>query len=308
MPAGRNPVPSLGRTLRLVILGGAGVVCVALFILWRIESPRVERVRAAIVDRVAPSLEWSARPFAGIVRMIGDFQSFARVYDQNEELRRDVQRMQSWREWAQQLEQENARLRALNNVRLSPRLAFTTGEVLADSGGPFRQSAIVNIGARDGVEDGSAALDGLGLVGRIAGVGQTTARIVFLTDANSKVPVVVRPSGRRAMVAGDNSDAPRLDFLESVEGITPGDRVVTTGDGGIFPPDILVGQVALLPNGAVRLRPAADYRRLEFVRILRVDPSPRIEGPGGLIQSGIPLTLPGDKVLPDPVAPGPEGG
>ena len=62
--------------------------------------------------------------------------------------------MQGWREAALQLEQKNARLLALNKVRLNPRLTFVTGEVMADAGSPFRRSAMVNVGRIDGVTDG----------------------------------------------------------------------------------------------------------------------------------------------------------
>ena len=84
--------------------------------------------------------------------------------------------MQAWKEAALQLEQENARLLDLNNVRLDPRLTFVTGVVLADSGSPFRQSVLLNVGARDGLRDGWAAMDGIGLVGRISGTGRNTPR------------------------------------------------------------------------------------------------------------------------------------
>ncbi|RMH47807.1 MAG: rod shape-determining protein MreC, partial [Alphaproteobacteria bacterium] len=279
----RDPVPSLGRTLRQVLIGAAVFLCLALFVLWRIDGPRAERLRMMLADAIAPSLEWTAVPLAGLMRMIEDFQSYTRVYAQNEELRRELQRMQGWREAALQLEQENARLRALNRVHVSPRLSFATAEVLADSGGPFRQSALINIGARDGVIDGSAVMDGLGLVGRVSGVGQTTARVILLTDPNSRVPAVIRPSGRRAIVTGDNTDLPRIEFLESLEGVNPGDRIVTSGDGGVFPPELLIGEVAARAGGPLRVRLAADYRRLEFVRVLRPQPLSPIEGPGGLI-------------------------
>ena len=149
-----------------------------------------------------PSFAWTVKPVAATARMITDLRAYGRVYQQNVELRRELQRMQGWREAALQLEQKNARLLALNNVRLNPRLTFVTGEVMADSGSPFRRSAMVNVGRIDGVTDGSAAMDGLGLVGRIAGVGERSSRIIFLNDGSSRVPAIVRPSGQRAMVVG----------------------------------------------------------------------------------------------------------
>lgn len=223
----------------------------------------------AIVDRFVPTIDWTFGPINTVTRMVRDFQSYTKVYEQNLELREELQRMKGWREAAVQLEQQNARLRELNNVSLSPRLSYVTGEIIADSGSPFRQSGLVNIGQRDGVVEGAAAIDGLGLVGRVSGLAEGSSRILFLTDASSRVPAIIRPSGQRTIVAGDNSVAPALDFIEDIEEVQAGDRVVTSGEGGIFPPDLLIGQVAVSAQGRYFVRPSADYRRLRYIRILR---------------------------------------
>ena len=132
-----------------------------------------------------PSFAWTTKPLAATAHMVADLRAYGRVYEQNAELRRELQRMQGWREVALQLEQKNARLLALNNVRLNPRMTFVTGEVMADAGSPFRQSVMVNVGRIDGVVDGSAVMDGLGLVGRIAGVGERSARVILLGDGSN---------------------------------------------------------------------------------------------------------------------------
>ena len=271
-----------GPLKRLLI--GVLVVCLlGLFLLWRIDSPRVERFRARVVDRVVPSFDWAMAPVTGVVNIARDFQSYQRLHQQNQELRRELQQMKAWKEAALQLEQENARLLDLNNVRLDPRLTYVTGVVLADSGSPFRQSVILNIGARDGIVDGWAAMDGLGLVGRISGVGENTSRVVLLTDTSSRIPVIIQPSGQRALIVGDNTSAPPIDFLEDKTQVRPGDRIVTSGDGGVFPPGLLAGQVALDPGGRLRIRLAADYERLEFLRVLRDYGRVGINTPGQLI-------------------------
>ena len=190
-----EPSPDYLRGVRRVLLGVVAAVLVALFLLWRIDNARVEQLRVSLVDRFVPSFAWTVKPVAATARMLADLRAYGRVYEQNAELRRELQRMQGWREAALQLEQKNARLLALNNVRLNPRLTFVTGEVMADAGSPFRRSATVNVGRIDGVTDGSAALDGLGLVGRIAGVGERSARIILLNDGSSRVPAVIRPVG-----------------------------------------------------------------------------------------------------------------
>jgi rod shape-determining protein MreC len=71
------------------------------------------------------------------------------------------------------------------------------------------------------------------------------------------------------IVAGDNSAVPPIDFLENPDLVRAGDRVVSSGDGGVFPSGLLIGQIAKDPGGRLRVRLAADYERLEFLRVMR---------------------------------------
>jgi rod shape-determining protein MreC len=243
----------------------------------------VERVRADLIDRVVPRLEVLSVPLRRMGEMVEDFQSYQRLHEQNRDLRRELQQMKAWREAAVQLEQQNAKLLALNNVRLDPKLTSVSGVVIADSGSPFRQSVLLNVGARDGIVEGWATMDGLGLVGRISGVGDNTSRVLLLTDASSRIPVTIQPSGQRAMLMGDNTPAPSLGFLEDPDLIQPGDRVVSSGDGGLFPAGLLVGEVAQGPDARLRVRLAADYQRLEFLRVLRSHRAEVIDDEGDLL-------------------------
>ncbi len=283
MARDRGTADTYTRPVRRMLVVGLVTVLILLFLLWRIDSPRAERFRANLVDTVVPSFEWAMVPVTKAARIVEGFQSYARLAEQNRELRRELQQMKAWREAALQLEQENAKLLDLNNVRLDPALTFVTGVVLADSGSPFRQSVLLNVGARDGIRDGWATTDGLGLVGRISGVGQSTSRVLLLTDPGSRIPVVIQPSGQRAILQGDTSIAPVLDFIEAPDQVRPGDRVVSSGDGGVFPAGLLVGQVVLGTDERLRLRLSADYERLEFLRVLRSSPAEAIDDPGRLV-------------------------
>jgi len=279
----RGSSDEFARPIRRILVGGTVLVLLAVFVLWRIDSPRAERLRAAIVDRIVPNLEWALVPVTKTAEMIEGFQSYASLYDQNQELRRELRQMRAWREAALQLEQENAKLLDLNRVRLDPALTFVTGVVLADSGSPFRQSVLLNVGARDGIRDGWATTDGLGLVGRIFGVGQSTSRVILLTDSNSRVPVTVQPSGQRAMLMGDNSSLPLVEFVEDPGEVNPGDRIISSANGAVFPAGLLVGQVVLGTDNRLRARLAADYGRLEFLRVLRSGGPAPIDQPGRLV-------------------------
>jgi len=271
----------LRRLITVVLL----LILFGLFVVWRIDNPRVEKFRALVIDTFVPNFEWILRPMTSVVKLAQDYQSYEKLLEQNKELRRELQQMKSWKEAALQLEQENARLLDLNQLRLDSKLTHVSGIVIADSGSPFRQSVLLNIGSRDGIQDGWAAMDGLGLVGRISGVGSSTSRVILLTDNASQIPVIVQPSGQRAILMGDNSFAPPVEFIENVDLVRPGDRVVTSGGGGVLPAGLLVGTLAMDPNGRLRARLVADYERLEFLKVLRDYGIEKIDSFGSLIKS-----------------------
>ena len=255
-----------------------------LFVLWRIDGPRVEKFRVLVIDTFVPSFEWMLRPMTSVVKLAKDYQSYEKLLEQNKELRRELQQMKSWKEAALQLEQENARLLDLSQLRLDSKLTHVSGIVMADSGSPFRQSVLLNIGSRDGIQDGWAAMDGLGLVGRISGVGSSTSRVLLLTDNASQIPVILQPSGQDAIVMGDNSFAPPVEFIENADLVRPGDRIITSGGGGVLPAGLLVGTLAMDPSGRLRARLAADYERLEFLKVLRDYGTEKIDGLGSLLK------------------------
>lgn len=271
------------RPLRRLLVGIVVVLLLGLFLLWRIDSPRVERFRAALVDAVVPNMEWALVPVTKMMGMVEDFQSYTRLSEQNQELRRELQKMTAWKEAANRLAEQNARLLDLNKVRLDPQLTFITGQVLADSGTPFSQSVLVNVGARDGIRDGWACMDGLGYVGRISGVGERTSRVILVTDSNSRIPVTVVSTGLRALLSGDNSPLPLLEFVENSDDVNPGDQVVTSGDGGVLPPGLLVGTVARGSDRRLRVVLSGDFHRLEFLRVLRSHDLQPLTDPGALV-------------------------
>ena len=186
---------------------------------------------------------------------------------QNAELRRELQRMQGWREAALQLEQKNA-----TAARAQPRAAEPAADLRHRRGDGGRRQPVPPLGDGErrrgstGSSDGSAAIDGLGLVGRIAGVGERSARIIFLNDAlepGAGGDAAVRAAGDRR--AATTAPAPTLEFVDQSDELRPGDRVVSSGDGGLYPPDILIGQVFVGADGraagAARGRlPAARLR------------------------------------------------
>jgi len=228
----------------------------------------VERARVAVSDLMAPILAALASPAASVASGVRHVEGLFSLYDENQRLREDNDRLMRWQAVARRLALENAQLRALTHYRPRDASVEIAAQVIANSGGAFARNVLVDAGARDGVARGQAGMTGEGLIGRVAEVGERTARILLLSDLNSRIPVVVGASGQHAILAGDNSAEPLLLFLPAGSNVKVGDRVVTGGAQGVFPPDLPVGTVASIDGDTVRVAPSAELARLDYVRIV----------------------------------------
>ena len=236
---------------------------VALLILGKTHGDAIRQLRVMAVEVAAPILEVLSAPVISARHAIAEIEHFWNTSRDNGALREQVARLSKW------LEQENANLRALLRPAHDAAPIFVSARVIGDTGGLFVQSVLLNAGRRDGVDAGQAVTTGLGLAGRVVEVGNRSSRLLLLTDLNSRVPVMVEHSRHRAVLAGDNSARPRLTFLPANAKINSGDRVVTSGHAGVFPPGLPVGIVSSVTEGGARIQPFVDWARLEYVTVLR---------------------------------------
>ncbi len=259
------PVKAAAQRLTLPMLVlAAGLLTV----LGKADIVVVDRLRTAVADGAAPVLDLIAAPLASAAGAVARVEDAVAVYRQNDELREENKRLMQWQGVARQLAAENAALRDLTKLVPDQAATALAARVIADSGGAYMRNVLVNAGARDGIACGQAAITGEGLVGRVAEVGERTARILLLTDLNSHIPVTVERTGARALLDGDNTDRPRLVFLDQQAAAMAGDRVVSSGSGGVFPPGLPVGVVSTVDGGMVRVEPFAELARLEVVRVV----------------------------------------
>lgn len=241
---------------------------VGLILLGKADALLVERLRTTVTDAFAPILGVLARPVVTVDHAIAAIGELVRVRAENERLREENARLRQWEQVARELEAQNKALRgALNFVPHDDRHSVA-GRVIADSSGAFVRSLLVDAGTRDGVAKGQAVVVGEGLIGRVAEVGDVSSRVLLITDLNSRIPVTVESTRDHAILAGDNSDEPRLLYLPPSVALSPGERVVTSGDGGVFPPGLPIGVIASVGEGGVRVQPFANWGRIEYVRVI----------------------------------------
>ncbi|MBP2231346.1 rod shape-determining protein MreC [Azospirillum agricola] len=241
---------------------------IALMMVGKVESVSVDAARARVTDAFAPILDAISRPAATAARVIESAVELENAFDENRRLKAENARLLQWKQAALRLETENASLRTLLHATAEPSVSFITARVIATPGSSFVRTLVVTAGRRDGVRKGQAALAGAGLVGRVIEVGEWSSRVLLLTDINARVPVVLEGSRQRAVLAGDNSDQARLLYLPPESPVQVGERVVTSGHGGLFPPGLPVGVVTSASERGVRVLPNADLSRVEHLRLV----------------------------------------
>jgi rod shape-determining protein MreC len=277
------------------------ILAFALMMLGKAENVVVERARAGIADIAAPILDALSRPVATVSDFITQTGEMMHLREENMRLREENGRLRAWHGVATHLAAENEALRNLLNYVPPARGGFISARVVGDGGGPFVRSTLINSGARDGVAKGLAALNEEGLVGRVTDVGQRSARILLLTDFNSKIPVMLETSRDRAILAGDNSAQPQLSFLPPNSRPKVGERVVTSGHGGLLPAGLPVGVVLGMRDGQMRVQPFVNWDRLEYVRIVDFGPIPAPEASAA--DAPVIIERPALKPAPQVVAP-----
>jgi rod shape-determining protein MreC len=232
----------------------------------------VEKIRTTVADVASPILEAIVHPVAAVDQGIANIREIFDLRSENARLRQEVSRLKAWQGTAHKLAAENKAFRQTLNYTGPRRNSFITARVIADGRGPFVKSVLVNAGARDGAAKGQAAIASGSLVGRVTAAGARSARVLFLTDLNSRIPVIVEESRTRAILVGDNSPRPVLSYLPENAVVNPGQRIVTSGHGGILPPGLPVGRVLLTTGGVFRVQLFVNLDRLEYLQVVEFAP------------------------------------
>ena len=246
--------------LPFLVLLSAGVV-----VLGKADQMLLDSVRTTMTDAVSPALDVISRPVAGVSNLVDRVRGVVALYQDNRRLVDENERLLQWQQTALKLAADNKQLRSLVKAVPEPAISYATARVIANSGGAYVRTVMIDAGSEGGLARGQAVISGEGLVGRLTEVGVRAARVLLITDLNSRVPVIVESSHTVAVLAGDNSERPRLVYLGNAKDIKIGDRVVTSGEGGIFPPGLPVGVVAALDSGLPRVEPYAELSELGYV-------------------------------------------
>ncbi len=265
------------RTARRLAYVGFALLAFGLVLVGKIDARLIDGMRAFVADATAPALDVFSYPLTVAHDLLQDLQGFSDLRDENKRLREENGKLAQLRLAAHRLKQENDSLHRLMRFDPGPKAQSISTRVVADTGGLFARSVMVHVGSEHGLRPGLAVIGANGLIGRVQSVGTRAARVLLITDLNSKIPVAIGEGRLRAIMSGRNDASPMLEFFTSDEQPDAGALVVTSGDGAVFHPGLPIGVAKSDGTGGWRVRPFINWNLLDFVRVVDYGRGPELD-------------------------------
>lgn len=255
--------------LGAVITGAVLAFSLLLLLVQRVNPEFGTSLRGATADALSPLLAIARTPVEIAQRTGGLVGEHMQVVAKNRVLEQQLQAASRRAANADLLAAEAVQLERLLNLRRPERRLVTSAIASAVSASGGERTAILSAGLRDGVQPRMPVLAGDGLAGRVTDVGQFASRMLLLTDGSSRVPVKLLRTGWTGLAIGNGSTLLEFSFdvASGTDEIRVGDRLVTSGDGGLFPPGIPVAVIIDVDQNPPRARPLANPSGLGPVMI-----------------------------------------
>lgn len=236
---------------------------------------------------------WITGRYQAVQEFISAPQDITRLRQRNLELEAEVSQLQTQViELQQQLAESNILSALVDFARANPENRYQAAAVIGYDASPFVKYVFINRGSDDGLRRGMPVVTQQGLVGRIAAVTAGAARVQLITDPASTVNVRLQTSDEQAVLTGQLTGDLLLDMVPQETDLQAGELVVTSGLGGGYPPNIIIGQVSGIRSRdqdlfkRATVQSLVDFRQIEIVlvitnfRPLDIRPlSPEAEGP-----------------------------
>jgi len=203
-------------------------------------------------------------------KTFGDFTDYINkhinLYSNYNELKKENDELKNNISKSGFLELENAQLRKLIEEQVASSSNLLSARVMIDKQSPYLKSFVINIGRNKNIKNGMAVLDGKNFVGRIVDVNFFSSRVLLVSDLNSKIPVIIEPSGYHAILSGHGTNEPTLEYLPEIYTFQDGDKVYTSGKEGIFSPGIPIGEIKIEKN-VIKALLFSDLSQITFINI-----------------------------------------
>jgi len=271
MAASAGPRPGWSRRAQyslffsfIAVIAGL-VVGLFLLILSLVAPQSYQAVRGAALDVTAPisgGLNEVTATVTGLVSGAGNYWDAA---SQNEQLKRDRAALMIRMVEARAIVEENKQLKAALQLRERIRSTVATGRVVGSSFESPRRFAIISVGTSDGVQVGMPVRAPEGLIGRVIDAGSTASRVLLVSDRANIVPARILRGGQPVISTGRGDGTIDVRPLEVGRNpFKPGDIIVTSGTGGLYPPLVPIAKIIRLDDDGAIALPIADPSRVSF--------------------------------------------
>jgi len=234
---------------------------------------------------------WLSTRFLTLQNILSSSQDLTRLRQRNLELEAEVSKLQSEIiDLKQQIVETRVLSALVEFARVHPENRYLAAAIIGRDPSPFVKYVIINRGSDSGLRSGMPVVTSQGLAGRIAAVTAGAARVELITDPASSVNVRLEPSGAQAVLLGSLTGELSLDLIPQTASVNVGDLVLTSGLGGNFPGNILIGQITSVYQRETDLfqqasvQPVVDFSKLEIVLLITnfrpVDIEPLVPTPG----------------------------
>jgi rod shape-determining protein MreC len=243
------------------------VISAILIFIETIETKPLDSFRAIIKDTIYRGSLIVSLPSKGFNNSTNYIKDHINLYNNYNKLKKENSELKNNISKSDFLELENSQLRKLiEEQAASPSNNYVSARVLIDKQSPYLNSFIINIGSNKKIKNGLAVLEEKNFIGRIVDVNYFSSRVLLVSDLNSKIPVVIEPTGYHAILSGHGKNPPTLEYLPKNYKINNGDKVYTSGKGRIFSPGIPIGEVKI-ENNIANVLLFSNLNQVTFVNI-----------------------------------------
>ena len=242
------------------------VLCLILLFVEKIEIKPLNYFRSIVKDTIYRGsliISYPSKGASGIFDFIGEhinlYKNYEKLVVENKNLKNESSKIKF-------LELENNQLRDLIDEELNSTSRLVSSKVIIDKKSPYLNSFIINIGTNKKIKNGMAVLNGKNFIGRIVDVNFFSSRVLLVSDLNSKIPIIVEPSGTHAILRGHGKNITSLEYLPKIHKIKKGDTIFTSGKEGIFSAGIPIGK-AYLENDMVLVSLFSDLNQITYVNV-----------------------------------------
>ena len=255
--------------LRRLFITFAVVLSFVLIFFNKTNNPHISKTQNAVAGVFDPIIQFIELPADGIYLIYQKISDIVMVYSKNRRLEENTRRLYEVQNKLYALQIENSLLSEMLLYTPPEHADFVTAKIIACEGDGFVHSVVAYAKRSRPIVKGEVVLYQDAVIGRVDSVNGPYIRIMLISDISSKIPVLIERTRDQGILSGNNTSVLNLLFTTPNANIQKGDRIVTSGVGGIFPSDLLIGYVSNASKTSYEVSPAHPLEKIEYVKIVR---------------------------------------